>query len=262
MARWDSFEILQTIDRHQERVGGGAVWGLNGCQLMDEVASAQVMDDKLVRGFLQELEILATEGYLTFRAYDPSENTRRSWPYQYLEQIRDFALTVKGQDRARGIRVVQPLPNPDEDDDRPIPALVLQQIANAIAEEYSPQQILVFLDEAGIPLDRLPLPEQAPGARPDPGSFVCGVLIGLDQWGSDGRRILRSFIGSWLDDRFISGPTDELRDDLIEKLARRGWYVVDGNLVIGDPAKGKRARSPILRECSARRAAPRDPDRC
>jgi Protein of unknown function (Hypoth_ymh) len=55
-------------------------------------------------------------------------------------------------------------------------------------------------------------------------------------------------MGSWLDDRFISGPTDELRDDLVEKLARRGWYVVDGNLIIGDPAKGKRVRSPILRD--------------
>lgn len=174
MACWDNIEILQAVDKRQERVGGGAVWGLNGCQLMDEVAGKQLLDDKLVRGFLQELEILAAEGYLTFRAYDQSENTRRSWPYQYLEQIRDFALTVKGQDRARGIRVVQPLPNPVEDDARPISALILQQIAYAIAEEYTPQQVLVYLDEAGIPLGRLPLPEETPDVRGDPGGFVCG----------------------------------------------------------------------------------------
>jgi uncharacterized protein (TIGR02391 family) len=92
----------------------------------------------------------------------------------------------------------------------------------------------------------MPFPEQTPDVRGDPGDFVCGVLTGLDQWGSEGRRILRDFIGSWLDDRFISGPTEELRADLVEKLARRGWYVVDGNLVVGDPAKGKRVRSPIL----------------
>ncbi len=133
--------------------------------------------------------------------------------------------------------MVQPLPNPNEDDARPISGLILQQIAYAIAEEYTPQQALVYLDEAGIPLDRLALPEETPDVRGDAGGFVCGVLIGLDQWGSEGRRILRSFIGSWLDDRFISGPTDELRDDLVEKLARGGWYVADGNLVIGDPAK-------------------------
>ena len=29
---------------------------------------------------------------------------------------------------------------------------------------------------------------------------------------------------------------------------KRAAYVVDGNLVIGDPAKGKRVRSPILRD--------------
>lgn len=246
---WDNISILQAVDRHQERFGGGAAWGVNGCALMDEIAGQQVTDDKLVRGFLQELEILAAENYLTFRAYDTSENGRRSWPYQYLEQIRDYALTVKGQDRARCIKVIQPLPDPDEDDGRPIPALVLQQIAYAVAEEYTPQQILVFLDEeADIPLDGLPLPEETPDVRGDPGNFVCGVLIALDQWGSEGRRILRQFIGSWLDDRFISGPTDELRNDLVEKLTRRGWYVTDGNLVIGDPVKGKRVRSPILHE--------------
>jgi uncharacterized protein (TIGR02391 family) len=248
MARWDNIVILQVVDGHQERSGGGEVWGVDGRQLMDEVAGSQVTDDALVRGFLQELEILQREEYLTFNAYDRSPNNRTAYPYTYLQQIRDFALTVKGQDRARGIRITQPLPNPDEDDNRPIPALVLQEVAYAIAEEYMPQQILVFLDEAGIPLDRLPFPEQTPDVRGDPGNFLCGVLIGLDQWGSEGRRILRSFIGAWLDDRFISGPTDELRDGLADKLARRGWYVVDGNLVIGDPAKGKQVRSPTLRD--------------
>jgi uncharacterized protein (TIGR02391 family) len=251
MAGWDNITILQAIDRHQERLGGGEVWGVDGRQLMEEVAGRQVTEDQLSRGFIRELEIAAAEGYLTFSVeiYGGNpEQTRQSYPYQYLQQVRNFALTLKGQDRARGIRVVQPLPNPDEDDYRPIPALVLQQVASAIAEEYTSQQIGVFLGEAGIPLDRLPLPEGTPDVRTDPGAAVWGVLIGLDQWGSEGRRILRSFIGSWLDDGFISGPTDELRGELVEKLARRGWYVVDGNLVIGDPAKGKRVRSPVLRD--------------
>lgn len=249
--RWDNITILQAVDRHQERFGGGEVWGVDGRQLMEEVAGGQVAEDQFSRGFIRELEIAAAEGYLTFSVeiYGGSpEQTRRSYPYQYLQQVRNFALTVKGQDRARGIRIVQPLPDPDQDDGRPIPTLVLEQIASAIAEEYTPQQIGTFLGEAGIPLDRLPLPEGTPDVRADRGGAVWGVLIGLDQWGSEGRRILRSFVGSWLDDRFISGPTDELRDDLVEKLGRRGWYVVDGNLIIGDPTKSKRVRSPILRD--------------
>ena len=246
--RWDNITILQTVDRLQQQYGGGELWSVDGRQLMDNVAGAQVTDDGLVRGFVLELEIAANEGYLTYRIDGNAAQMRHTMHYQYLQRINTFALTAKGQDRARGIRVVQPLPNPDEDDGRAISALILQQIASAIAEEYTPQQVLVFLREGGVPLDRLPLPEETPEIRSDPGGFVCGVLIGLDQWGSEGRRILREFIGSWLDDRFISGPPDELRIDLVEKLARRGWYVVDGNLVIGDPAKGKRVRSPILRD--------------
>jgi uncharacterized protein (TIGR02391 family) len=245
---WDNIKILQKIDELQGCLGGGELWGVNGGELMHDVAGTQVTDNGLVRGFVRELEIAAGEGYLTCTVDNYSGNIRDTMPYQYLQKIRRFALTVKGQDRARGIRVVQPLPNSDEDDGRVIPSLVLQRVAYATAEEYRAEQILVFLDEAGIPLGRLPLPEGTPDARGDPGGFVCGVLIGLDQWGSEGRRILRSFIASWLDDRFISGSADQLRDELVEKLARRGWCVVDGNLVIGDPAKGKRVRSPILRD--------------
>ena len=106
----------------------------------------------LVHGFVRELEIAKDEGYLTYQIGANAEQMRNSMPYQYLQRITAFALTVKGQDRARGIRVVQPLPNPAEDDGRAISALILQQIASAVAEEYSPQQILVFLREGGVPL--------------------------------------------------------------------------------------------------------------
>ncbi len=122
--RWDNITILQAIDRHQERFGGGEVWGVDGRQLMEEVAGRQVTEDQLSRGFIQELEIAAVEGYLTLSVEiygGHPEQIRQSYPYQYLQQVRNFALTVKGQDRARGIRIVQPLPNPDQDDGRPIP---------------------------------------------------------------------------------------------------------------------------------------------
>lgn len=249
--RWDNIQILQAVDRHQERFGGGEVWGVDGRQLMDDVAGSAITEDRLVRGFVRELEIAAAEGYLTFTVDDYAGNAgaiRNSYPYQYLQRISHFALTVKGQDRTRGIKVIQPLPDPAEDDGRPISGILLQQIAAAIAEEYLPEQVLAFLDEADIPLDRLPLPENAPDVGADPGGFVCGVLVGLDQWGSEGRRILRGFMGAWLDDRLISGPSDDLRASLVEKFARRGWYVQDGNLVIGDAAQGKRISSPVLRD--------------
>jgi uncharacterized protein (TIGR02391 family) len=252
VTRWDNIQILQAVDRHQERFGGGEVWGVDGRQLMEELAGGIVTDDKLHRGFIRELEIAAAEGYLTFTAEifgGNAEQIRQSNSYYWLQQARNFALTVKGQDRARGIRVVQHLPDPAEDDGRQISGLILQQIASAIAEEYTTShQILTFLAEGEIPLDRLPLPEGTSGIDADRGGFVYAVLIGLEMWGSEGRRILRSFIGAWLDDRMNSGPTEELRRKLVEQLARRGWYVVEGNLVIGDPSRGTRARSPVLRD--------------
>lgn len=79
------------------------------------------------------------------------------------------------------------------------------------------------------------------------------VLAALDAWGSEGRRHLRRFVGEWLDDRLIVGPSNDLRTELAEKLARQGRYVIDGNLVVGDPARGARVSSPIL--CDARLAA-------
>lgn len=63
--RWDNIQILQAVDRHQGRFGGGAIWGVDGRQLMDDVAGSQITDDMLVRGFVQELEILGNEGYLS-----------------------------------------------------------------------------------------------------------------------------------------------------------------------------------------------------
>lgn len=59
--RWDNIQILQAVDRHQERVGGGGVWDVDGRQLMEDVAGTQVTEDKLWRGFIEELEIAATK---------------------------------------------------------------------------------------------------------------------------------------------------------------------------------------------------------
>lgn len=64
--RWDNITILQAVDRHQERFGGGDVWGVDGRQLMEEIAGRQVTEDQLSRGFIRELEIAAGNGYLTF----------------------------------------------------------------------------------------------------------------------------------------------------------------------------------------------------
>lgn len=93
--RWDNIQILRMVEQHQERFGGGEIWGVDGRQLMDDVAGTQVTEDRLWRGFIQELEILAEEGYLTFTVENYSGNAeqfRRSYPYQFLQQLRTSRL--------------------------------------------------------------------------------------------------------------------------------------------------------------------------
>ncbi len=242
--RWDNIEILQAMDRIQERYDGGPVTAMNGMYLMDEINGTRVTEPALWRCFVQELHIARDLGLLTFKAdVNPRPNLADADPYYYLQTLWNFALTVPGQDRARGIRIVEPLPDPDEDDDRPISSLILQQVGEAIEANYSREQLVTFLHESGVPLDGLP-------AVPANGRIdtVHSVLTALGQWGSEGRRILRRFVGSWLDDRLVLGPDDELRAILIEQLARQGWYVQDGNLVIGEPARGRRVSRPVLRD--------------
>ena len=55
----------------------------------------------------------------------------------------------------------------------------------------------------------------------------------------------------------MMGPTNELRAKLVEQLARQGWYVVDGNLVVGEPSRGKRVSSPVLRDARLAALHPR-----
>lgn len=215
--------------------------------MMQQLTRRYVVDSALYPGFVQELHIARDAGLLTF---DPPHAAGRSLPpdpstnaHMYLQSIRNFALTVAGQDRARGRVVIQEPPDPAEDDGRLISKVILTSVAAAITEEYAPQQAVMFLAEAGVPPATVTLPETV-----EPHD-VYGVLNFLAHGsGSEGRRALRGFLGRWLDDRLVTGPHDELRTSLLEQFARQGWYVLDGVLVIGEPAAGTRASSPVLRD--------------
>lgn len=241
--RWDNIEILRAIDELQELAEGGPAWH-GGVQLMEQVAGGFVHDEQQTRGFVQELHIAAQLGLLTFRistAPSIAAPNPDSQPRYYLESLRDFALTPTGQDRARGRVVVQEPPDPAEDDGRAISNLILAKVGAAIEDEYNRSQAETLLSEAGLPLNQI-------GVDSTGLSWVHAVLSALDAWGSEGRRHLRRFLGEWLDDRLIIGPSNELRAELVEKFARQGWYVVDGKLVIGEPSRGSRVSSPILRD--------------
>lgn len=244
-AQWDDLAILRVIDRMQREIfGGGPLATYTGLTLMETVNGGSVAEHQRWRGFVQELRIARDQGFLVFRERpDPTPNVAEVNPHWYLQTISDFALTVSGQDRARGLVVMQPAPDPEEDDgSRRISSTIFRQVAAAITSEYTAEDIAELLDEESLLPAALPLVDPAT-------QDTYLVLTSLWRWGSDGRRRVRRFIGRWLDDRLLIGPDPDLRAGLIEQLARQGWRVreTDAVLVSDDPVKGIPAGAPFLR---------------
>jgi uncharacterized protein (TIGR02391 family) len=242
---WDNIEILRGIDCiQQETYRGGSLSGVTGLSLMEQLTGRVVHEQPLIRGFVQELHIAADMGLLTFRIQpDPRPNLADADPHWYLQTISNFALTVAGQDRARGRIVVQPLPDPAEDDGRKISNLILKQIGDAITRQYAPDEVADFLHEEGLPPSQMAMPDDLVAAD------AHALLAAVWRWGSEGRRTVRQFVGRWLDNQLMSGPDADLRARLIEQLARQGWRVreSDTTLVIAEPIRGIPVSAPFLR---------------
>jgi uncharacterized protein (TIGR02391 family) len=193
-------------------------------------------------GFLHELRIAQGASQLTWRLRDPNANPQDA--NQYLQQIHDLALTPAGQDRARGQVVVLPPPDSDEDDGHDLSDLILRRVQEAISHEYAPDQAAVFLGEKGIPPDWLVVQD------PTAGTDAHTILAAVWRAGSLGRRLVRQFLGRWLDGQLITCPDGELRAALVEQLARQGWQIrpSDSVLVAAEPVRGIPVRAPFLRE--------------
>ena len=98
------------------------------------------------------------------------------------------------------------MPHPDEDDDRPITGMTLEEIARGIGDTYTPAQLPRYLRESGIPEEFIPT--EAAGNKWE---YVLGVLEALHDGGSAARRALRQFIGSWLEGRYHTPPRPDVR---------------------------------------------------
>ena len=203
--RWDDIEILRAIDARQEQHGGGPV-PASGRDVRDGIAGSRVTDPALISGFAHELDLARSAVLPTFEVADHAAADHKQNTDFYLQNARNLALTITGRDRGCG-RVVQvPLPDPGEDDGHLISHLALGQVAEAIEQQYSREQAVVFLKESGIDLDRIPAP---PDFQPQ---GVADVLTALERWGgSDGQRVLRGFLGRWLTNQLHSCPDDHDR---------------------------------------------------
>jgi hypothetical protein len=165
--RWDNIEILRAIDRIQgETYHGGPIGSMNGLQLMEQASGTMVSEQLIMRGFVQELHIARGLGLLTFRVQgDFRPNQPGTDPNWYPQNLWGFALTVTGQDRARARMVAQPVPDPAEDDGRPVSDLIIRQVTASITEQYAPDEVAIFLAEEGIPRRRCPSMARIPVTR-------------------------------------------------------------------------------------------------
>jgi hypothetical protein len=230
--RWDDIEILQVVDAAEHE---NALPVSSGLALMQTVTARQdeVPRPEDYRPFVRELLAARDAGLITFREVvwpgglrpDPTGD-----PNDYLQRITNIAVTIPGRDRARGRYVQVPLPDPDEDDGRMIRGSTLEDVARAIGDAYTGEQLERFLAESGISPENVP--EFQGGTK---WVFVHEVLAALAEGTSAQRRELRTFLGAWLDNRLHSGPPPDVRDRVVRDLARQGWFVVDGRLIIGEP---------------------------
>jgi uncharacterized protein (TIGR02391 family) len=229
--RWDDLQLLRQIDEFETEENLGPL--TTGHALFQEVGKAGSADwERDGRSFARELRIAHDAGYLDWnemgslgvRPPDPIMEAQR-----WLQEIRDIRLSLHGRDRARGRVIQRPLPDPEEDDERPITGLTLEEIARSIGDTYSGSQLPRYLTDAGIPAEFVAAEVQ--GSKWE---YVLDVLEGLHDGGSSARRTLREFIGQWLDGRHHMPPPAEVRERLVAVLGAQGWHVREGRLVIGD----------------------------
>jgi uncharacterized protein (TIGR02391 family) len=229
--RWDDLQLLRLIDEFETSEQIGPL--MSGYSLMQAASEGRTIDwGRDERTFARELLLARTAGYLEWidqfhpgvRQSDPIAEAQ-----QWLQQIRDIRLTIAGRDRARGREIQRPLPDPDEDDDRPITGMTLEEIARTIGDTYTGSQLPRYLRESGVPEEFIP--GEFSGSKWE---YVLGILEALHDGGSTARRALRGFIGGWLEGQHHTPPRPEVRKRIAALLAAQGWHVSDGRLVIGE----------------------------
>jgi uncharacterized protein (TIGR02391 family) len=145
-------------------------------------------------------------------------------------------LTDRGRDRARARVVLEGFPEPDEDDGRPIPFMVLERVARIIAAWYSLEQMPRFFFDAGLPQG----PFDVPPEHLEKEKYAIDLMGILAIESAESRRILRRFLA-----KLLNGALDIVLDSAEHEgvtagLAKAGWHVEGDMLVIGE-----RIRTPL-----------------
>jgi uncharacterized protein (TIGR02391 family) len=231
---WDDLYVVRTLDRLE---GLNRAYNENGEYFMNAVAHemriADACQDPDRVTFARLLYQLAasTPPRLHFEQMTFG-NARLPQPQEhgYLQSLWHFQLTDSGRDRARARVVLVGFPEPDEDDGRTIPFLVLEKVAAIIARWYSPAQMPKFFYDSGLPQGPFDIPPDSV----DKEKYAVDLLGILAVDSAESRRLIRRFMADLLNGALdvVLEPEDE--DDLRAALAKAGWHPEGDTLVVGE----------------------------
>ena len=231
---WDDLYVVRTVDRLE---GLNRAYNENGEDLMNAVAQemriADACQDADRETFARVLHQLAacTPPRLHFEQMTFG-NARLPQPQEhgYLQSLWHFQLTDSGRDRARARVVLVGFPEPDEDDGRTIPFLVLEKVAAIIARWYSLTQMPKFFHDAGLPQG----PFDIPPDDVDKEKYAVDLFGTLAIDSAESRRLIRGFMADLLNGALdiVLEPDEE--DDLRAALAKAGWHPEGDTLVVGE----------------------------
>ncbi|HEX3519979.1 MAG TPA: TIGR02391 family protein [Solirubrobacteraceae bacterium] len=238
---WTDIEILRFIDAAEKREHGTVGSGLDMLKTLAAERGVGLADDDY-RRFLSELFVLHNAGLLTWVPMQSPARVRQitpAEPLDYLNNTRDFTLTYAGRNQVQGRVVLTPLPDRAEDDGRMIASLTLEGIAKCIGGRYDSHQAVLFLADSRLAFGH------EPPADGEVWEKLLVIFAELSRGTSGERRELRHFLGAWLDDQLHTGPTNDECDRIERDLARQGWFVRDGRLVVGEPVRrGRGTQAP------------------
>lgn len=233
----DDLELLRFIHTNEQTPSGAL---LDGLRLAQAFAGTTVYDPQFCANFVRELNLARAGGLLEWQErYSPGTPPQME-PFIWLQHISEIHPTIAGRDRAQGRVILQPPPDPYEDDGRPIAGIILEDVSRAIGDTYTGVQLARFLTDSGIPRELVPHHQGETKWQ-----YVFDILAALEQGGSAARRTLRKFLGAWLSDTLHSGPDEVIRPRLLGQLGRQGWHLQDGRLVIGAPLPGMPEPPPL-----------------
>ncbi len=156
--RWDDLQLLKLIDELEQTEQFGDL--RNGLDLLRRAAAGQAVEwGRDEHSFARELLLAHDASYVTWKDQSPRRVgpvAPLANPQTWLRDIWEIRPTLAGRDRARGRVVQRLLPDPSEDDDRPITGMTLEEIARAIGETYTAPQLPRYLTDSGVPVEFCP----------------------------------------------------------------------------------------------------------